>query len=152
MSTTEVWRLPIHPGYSWAQSETQKYAYVKPSIRRPLITRGKRMIYKHKTQFYTFVLVRTANLPYDLGGRFDNLTQALKVRVGKFHFRSASSSNFVSPIRHRCLCSPFLGRTTTVWSQLMFTYILRNSFRLLTMIVKFDGCPKHALLLLRPNI
>ena len=53
------------------------------------------MIYKHKTQFYTFVLVRTANLPNDLGGRFDNLTQEQKVRAGKFHFRSASSSFLV---------------------------------------------------------
>ena len=53
------------------------------------------MIYKHKTQFYTFVLVRTANLPDDLGGRFDNLTLSQKVRVGKFYFRSASSSDFV---------------------------------------------------------
>lgn len=53
------------------------------------------MIYKHKTQFYTFVLVRTANLRDDLGGRFDNLTLAQKVRVGKFYFRSASSSDFV---------------------------------------------------------
>ena len=28
-------------------------------------------------------------------GRFDNLTHARKVRVGKFHFRSASSPHFV---------------------------------------------------------
>ena len=28
------------------------------------------------------------------GRRFDNLTHAQKVRTGKFHFRSASSSHF----------------------------------------------------------
>ena len=29
------------------------------------------------------------------GRRFDNLAHAQKVRAGKFHFRSASSSHFV---------------------------------------------------------
>lgn len=76
------------------QNEIQTYPYVtfdQASFNK----KRKGWFTSLKSQFYTFVSVRTANLPDDLGGRFDNLTLAQKIRVGKFYFRSAPSSDFV---------------------------------------------------------
>lgn len=70
------------------------------------------MIYKHKTQFYTFVLVRTANLSNDLGGvrTFLQPYSGAEGPSGKISLRFGVVVLFC----HRCLRSPFLGRATTV--------------------------------------
>ena len=55
------------------------------------------MICTHKAQFYTYVLARTANLTdFRRRQKLDDVsaTHGHKVRSGKFHFRSASSSHF----------------------------------------------------------